>query len=349
MDEAESDHEDLEDASTHLSEIHLDPSTSSPSTMTPAEARTLWSHYETSTRSLSQTLTEQLRLILHPSVASKLRGDFRTGKRLNMKRIIPYIASSYKRDKIWLRRAVPHKRAYQILLAVDDSSSMAEHGAGARALETLVMVSRSLAMLEVGQVAVVAFGGSTRVAHAFTAPFSQDAGANLLRHFSFAQSRTDVKRLLQSTLELFREARLDPSASSSAAAELWQIQFVISDGLCEDREDVRRLVRQALDERIMVVFLVVDGNNPHTAATSVPGGGGGDGSEEGQKGKGKSITTMTSATFLPDGKGGFKIAMERYLDGFPFPFYIVVGDVRELPGVLAGALRQWVGEVEGRE
>lgn len=41
-----------------------------------------------------------------------------------MRRIIPFIASQYKKDKIWLRRTKPSKREYQIILAVDNSSSM---------------------------------------------------------------------------------------------------------------------------------------------------------------------------------------------------------------------------------
>lgn len=56
-----------------------------------------------------------------------VRGDYRTGKRLNMRRIIPYIASNFQNDRIWLRRAKPSKREYQILIAVDDSSSMTEN------------------------------------------------------------------------------------------------------------------------------------------------------------------------------------------------------------------------------
>ena len=55
------------------------------------------------------------------------RGDYRTGKRLNMRRIIPYIASRFQNDRIWLRRAKQTKRVYQILIAVDDSSSMNEN------------------------------------------------------------------------------------------------------------------------------------------------------------------------------------------------------------------------------
>ena len=333
--------EKMDDNSKHLSTMQLSRSTT-PNFLDPTEARSLWAHYENLTRSLSQTLTEQLRLILHPSLATKLRGDFRTGKRLNIKRIIPYIASQYRRDKIWLRRAVPHKRAYQILLAVDDSSSMAEHGAGARALQTLVMVARSLTMLEAGQIAVVAFGSTAHVAHGFNTPFSQDAGASILRAFGFSQPQTNVRRLLETSLDLFRAARNDPSGpSSDATDQLWQLQFIISDGLCEERDTLRRLVRRALGERIMIVFLIVDA--PSTASSASTASASGRAAPPST-----SILDMTQARFEPDesaGGGATKVRMQRYLDDFPFPYYIVVGDVRELPGVLATALRQWFGEV----
>lgn len=55
------------------------------------------------------------------------RGDYRTGKRLNMRKVIPYIASQFRKDKIWLRRTKPSKRQYQICLAIDDSSSMVDN------------------------------------------------------------------------------------------------------------------------------------------------------------------------------------------------------------------------------
>ena len=54
-----------------------------------------------SVHDLSQTLTEQLRLILEPTKATKFRGDFKSGKKLNMRKIIPFIASNYRKDKIW--------------------------------------------------------------------------------------------------------------------------------------------------------------------------------------------------------------------------------------------------------
>src|SRR4051812_4794878 len=81
----------------------------------------LWKKFHYATAELSQELCEQLRLILEPTLATKLKGDYRTGKRINMKKVIPYIASDFKKDKIWLRRTQPSKRQYQIMLAIDDS------------------------------------------------------------------------------------------------------------------------------------------------------------------------------------------------------------------------------------
>merc|ERR1712083_205969 len=100
------------DTSISLEAIHLSDSS-------PSELPVL--------TQLSHQLCEQLRLILEPTKASKLQGDFRTGKRLNMRKIIPYIASQFKKDKIWLRRVKPNKREFQILVALDDSSSMSDN------------------------------------------------------------------------------------------------------------------------------------------------------------------------------------------------------------------------------
>lgn len=58
-----------------------------------------------------------LDLMAHLSIAFSfafLRGDYRTGKRLNMRKVIAYIASQFRKDKIWLRRTEPSKRDYQV-------------------------------------------------------------------------------------------------------------------------------------------------------------------------------------------------------------------------------------------
>src|SRR5204862_3545300 len=105
-------------------------------------ARLVWQQHDRSTHDLSLSLCEQLRLILEPTMATKMRGDFRSGKRLNMKRIIPYIASQYKKDKIWMRRTKPSKRQYQVMIALDDSKSMAEGDCINLAFEAVTLVAR---------------------------------------------------------------------------------------------------------------------------------------------------------------------------------------------------------------
>lgn len=312
--------EELDEVDAHLAAIHL--SSNLPPLTPRDEAQRLWSYYESATTDLSLSLTEQLRLILAPTLATKLRGDFRTGKRLNIKRIIPYIASQYKRDKIWMRRSIPSKRNYQIMLAVDDSKSMLESGSGQLAFETLALVAKSLSMLEAGDLCVLGFGNEdhVRVAHEFGKPFSSEAGTQVFQHFSYQQTGTNVRKLIADSIALFREARWKQSPGSGNA-DLWQLELIISDGICEDHETIQRLVRQAQEERIMIVFIIVDAV------------------------KGSSILDLSQASFEDDGSGEMKLRMKRYLENFPFPYYLVVRDVRELPAVLATALKQWFAEV----
>ncbi|CAJ1343342.1 unnamed protein product [Effrenium voratum] len=116
---------------------------------------------ERSTQPLAAALCEQLRTILEPTLKGRLQGYFRTGKRISMRRVIPFIASNYRRDKIWLRRTKPSKREYQIVVAIDNSRSMKEQGVGPMALQTLCVLCQALAQLEVGEYAVLAFGSAT--------------------------------------------------------------------------------------------------------------------------------------------------------------------------------------------
>ncbi|KAI7161272.1 midasin [Hortaea werneckii] len=329
MADAESapDEDQVRDVDQQLNETHLDPAAADAEIMSLEEARSTWSEHEASTRNLALILTEHLRLILQPTQATKMRGDFRTGKRLNIKRIIPYIASSYKRDKIWMRRSVPSKRSYQIMLAIDDSKSMAESESRGLAFETLALVAKAMSMLEVGELSVVGFGEDVKIAHDFSTPFTSEAGAEVFRQFTFAQRKTNVRKLLTESIEYFREARLKAAGSAS---ELWQLQLIISDGVCEDHPSIRQLVRQAHEERIMVVFVVVDAAMAQAQAA--------DGSNQ-------SILDLQTAEFVKNASGEMEVKMLKYLDTFPFNYYLVVRDVQELPTVLAGALRQWFAEV----
>ncbi|KAJ6446539.1 ATPase, AAA-5 [Purpureocillium lavendulum] len=309
----------IEETSTQLSSTHI---TDERALRDYGECMRQWSEFQTKSHALSLSLTSQLRLILTPSQSTKLSGSFRTGKRLNIKRIIPYIASSYKRDKIWMRRAIPTKRTYQILVCVDDSKSMGESSSGSLAMESLVMVSRSLTMLEAGQVGVVGFGSDVFTAHELTDPFGADAGAKVLQKFWFGQDRTDIAQLIRQTIDTFRTARQQSGGNS----DLWQLALILSDGLTPSsaHDSIRRLLREAMEERIMVVFIIMD--------------------DTGKK-KGDSVLELKEAKFVKGDDGESRVVIERYLDTFPFQYYLIVHNLEELPSALAGLLRTWFAEV----
>ena len=277
---------------------------------------------------LSHVLAEQLRLILEPTKSTKFRGDFRTGKKLNIRRIIPYIASGGKKDKIWMRRTVPSKRAYQIMLALDDSKSMVESDSISPALQSLTLISKALALVEAGELCVVAFGEDCRVALDFSAPFTYETPKLLKKSFTFTQSRTDVRTLIEATLSHFRKARLKVSFSES---HLWQLQLIISDGICEEHEAIRKLLSQAEEERIMIVFIIMD-----LEAQA---------SEAGQDVLQKSILNLQTATFASDAQNNIVVKRQHYMDTFPFKWYLLVRNIKDLPFILTTALRQWFAEV----
>ncbi|KAF9764267.1 Midasin [Nosema granulosis] len=74
--------------------------------------------------STSHKLTLLLRSIFESNRYNKYKGDYKAGKKLNMKKIIPYIASEYRKDKIWMKRRKSDKKDYVVRLFVDNSKSM---------------------------------------------------------------------------------------------------------------------------------------------------------------------------------------------------------------------------------
>lgn len=101
-----------------------------------------WQEISNRMMSNARELCEQLRLILEPTKCTRLKGDYRTGRRINMKKIIPYIASQFRKDKIWLRRTKAAQRDYKITIAVDDSKSMDHNNSKELTLQAISLVSQ---------------------------------------------------------------------------------------------------------------------------------------------------------------------------------------------------------------
>ncbi|KAI0270022.1 midasin [Gloeopeniophorella convolvens] len=299
----------------------------------PAEgAENLWRLYESLTQDLSYALCEQLRLILEPTLTTRLKGDYRTGKRLNMKKIIPYIASEFTKDKIWLRRTRPSQREYQVFIALDDSRSMAESHSIHLAYETLALVSKALTRLEVGDIGIAKFGEAVDVLHGFDdGPLTDQAGVQVMSAFGFNQKATNVLSLVEASLRILGAARESGSSSSSTAADLWQLGIIISDGICQDHEKLRTALRRAEEQRVMIVFIIID--SLHSTATSST-------TTSAKVIAQNSILSMNQAAYK-NVDGRMELQMQRYLDSFPFEYYVVLRSVEALPEVLSGTLKQF--------
>ncbi|EPS68043.1 hypothetical protein M569_06727 [Genlisea aurea] len=282
-------------------------------------AAALWRKYESNTTKLSHELVEQLRLVMEPTTASKLQGDYKTGKKINMKKVIPYIASHYRKDKIWQRRTRPSKRDYQVVIAVDDSRSMSEGNCGDFALEALVTVCRAMSQLEVGDLAVASFGkqGNIKLLHDFDQPFTPEAGIKMISSLSFEQENTIVDEPMADLLKYLDTMLEDSAAKRKFSGRnpllLQQLVLIVADGRFNEKDRLKRYVRDVLNkQQRMVAFLVLDSPN-------------------------ESIVDLMEAR-VEEKKG---VTVCRYMDEFPFPYYVVLKKIEALPRTVADLLRQW--------
>ncbi|KAH9525003.1 AAA ATPase midasin [Bulinus truncatus] len=294
--------------------VHIWSHTDDPTGHLMQAAVEAWQKYYSLTSHLAQELCEQLRLILEPSKATKLKGDYRTGKRLNMRKVIPYIASQFRKDKIWLRRSKPSKRHYQIMIAVDDSASMGDTHSKQLAFESLALVSNALTLLESGELAVCSFGEEMRLLHPFSEPFTNESGARILHLMTCQQKQTKYGMLLDNAIHLIKKAA-NSVHSTALNVDTAQLLLILSDGqgvFREGMEFVRRAVRRARSARIFIVFVILD----------------------------KKGSILDARVPIMDSTGKVQ-EIKSYLEMFPFPFYIILRDINSLPQILSDALRQW--------
>lgn len=93
----------------------------------------------------------------------------------------------------------------------------------------------------------------------------------------------------------------------------------------------------------MLVFVIVDSLQQGVSKTA-PGSGTSTPSAEASARN--SILSMSSVSYTTNpATGKLELKMERYLDSFPFEYFVVVRDVDALPDVLAATLRQWAERI----
>lgn len=198
------------------------------------------------------------------------------------------------------------------MIALDDSKSMSESKCVKLAFDSLCLVSKTLTQLEAGGLSIVKFGENIKEVHSFDQQFSNESGARAFQWFGFQETKTDVKKLVAESTKIFERAR------AMVHNDQWQLEIVISDGICEDHETIQKLVRRARENKIMLVFVIIDGITSN-----------------------ESILDMSQVNYIPDQYGNPQLKITKYLDTFPFEFYVVVHDISELPEMLSLILRQY--------
>eukprot|EP00180_Rhodochaete_pulchella_P004825 Plantae.Rhodophyta-Rhodochaete_pulchella.ctg9919.p1 GENE.Plantae.Rhodophyta-Rhodochaete_pulchella.ctg9919~~Plantae.Rhodophyta-Rhodochaete_pulchella.ctg9919.p1 ORF type:complete len:146 (+),score=20.50 Plantae.Rhodophyta-Rhodochaete_pulchella.ctg9919:171-608(+) len=142
--------------------------------------------------------------------------------------------------------------------------------------------------------------------------------------FTFAQRSTKASSTLQALVSLLQDARDSVHATAGASQhQIMQLAFIISDGRfdSDSRDSVTRWVREAASRGMLLVLLIPDSEDVS-----------------------KSIVSTQSVHFV-----GGKVRRVKYLDDYPFPYYIIMRDAATLPDALADALRQWFELVVERD
>ncbi|KAM0675311.1 AAA ATPase midasin [Gurleya vavrai] len=102
-------------------------------------------------------LANHLKNILEGNKRNKYKGNYKNGKKLNMKKIVPFILSDYKKDKIWLKRNKEEKREYLIRFFIDASKSMNEENLIGMMFSVFKKISAALDILNI-QYEIYKFG-----------------------------------------------------------------------------------------------------------------------------------------------------------------------------------------------
>jgi midasin len=213
-----------------------------------------------------------------------------------------------------------------------------------------------MAQLEVGDVGVIRFGDKdgAKVVHELDQPLTDDAAARVLAGFSFDEFAADAKgtpfaSMLRKSLDSLRDAK--GSRAWQANSETLQLLLMVSDGrILEDHKRIQRLVREAAEQGVLPVLVLLDYFAPKGSATAAAGGGAAAGAAGAAASGGggtsvpdHSILDMKSVSYV---NGKPKITMK--IDDYPLPYYILLRDMHALPSYLGDALRQWFELVAGQ-
>lgn len=104
------------------------------------------------------------------------------------------------------------------------------------------------------------------------------------------------------------------SSTKQSSSPIQKMLLIISDGRF-NKMMVRRQIHASLDRGIIPTFIIIDN----------------------QVDSNQSIISLRDVSYVEG-----KPVVARFLDDFPFPFYAIIGNIANLPSVVADIVRQWL-------
>lgn len=180
---------------------------------------------------------------------------------VNLSQIIPYIASQFRKDKIWLRRTKPAQRDYKITIAIDDSKSMHYNNTKELTLQAISLVSQALTLLESGCLSILGFGERPKIILNHSEQFD---GSTLVHSLNFEENQSRIAELLD-----FVRFASEQNQSASDNGIFENLLIILSDGrniFSEGEKKVRNSIKSARQQKIFIIYIIVD--NPENKVSA---------------------------------------------------------------------------------
>lgn len=188
------------------------------------------------------------------------------------------------------------------------------------------LVSQALKFLESGKLSIVSFGEAPQIILNHSEQFD---GPKLVNLLNFSQNKSRIGQLL----EFVRIASAEDAGSGSDNGIFENLLLILSDGrniFSEGEQYVRNAIKMARLQRIFIVYIIID--NPENKVRF-------DNQTKNTQ-LFNQITFQHSILDIRTPSADYKSTIS-YLDSFPFPYYVIVRDLSQLPLVLSDAMRQW--------
>ena len=255
-------------------------------------------------------LCENLKTILEQKKFSSLKGNYRTGKKLNMKKIVPYIASNYRKDKIWLRRSLPDEKDYRIMISIDDSLSMKEKNVGKLALFSLNVIGMAIYKSQVGTLDISKIRDGLEIVGE-NSDWSLREKEKIFSSFNFDyeddfSADLAMSNFIKETRGYFLEKGDDKK----------NICFIISDGRM-NKGNVKKMLIGAEEENCLFFMVILDNENYEDSIVNY------------------------KTTEIVQENGKVEVVIKNYMEDFPFDFYVVIRDINNLSEVVVKILIEY--------